>query len=87
MKPTQAERIIAKFATTDVQSGVTQLAETLGHRNRTTVQGWLARGWIPARQQQAVLDAALALGIALAPSDFFELRSEHIRPVACVAGE
>lgn len=40
----------------------------------STVQGWKEVGLIPARHQQAVLDAAHAKGIPLSPADFFEKR-------------
>ena len=39
------------------------------------VQGWNDRGFIPARRQQEVLDAARRLGIDLTPADFFDLPS------------
>lgn len=60
------DRIVEKFG------GITAMARALGHRHPTTVQGWKARGVIPARRQQQVLDAARANGIALSPGDFFE---------------
>ncbi len=37
----------------------------------STVQAWKGSGFIPARRQQAVLDAARALKIPLTPEDFF----------------
>lgn len=39
----------------------------------STVQSWKVSGFIPARHQQAVLEAARAGGIDLTPSDFFEV--------------
>ena len=63
---TQAERIIERFG------GITRLAKALGHRHPTTVQGWKNSGYIPARRQQAVLDAAAHEGVPLAPTDFFD---------------
>lgn len=62
---TQAERIIEKFG------GLTATARALNHLNPTTVQGWKERGFIPARQQPLVLDAARALGLDMTPADFF----------------
>lgn len=38
----------------------------------TTVQGWKASGFIPARRQSLVLDKAKERGIDLSPKDFFE---------------
>ena len=64
MKP--AEQIIEKFG------GISACAKILGHRNPTTVQGWKERGFIPARQQREVLEAARREGIDLDPADFFE---------------
>ncbi len=60
------ENIIAKFG------GLTALATALGHRHPTTVQGWKARGVIPARQQARILAAARERGIELSPADFFD---------------
>lgn len=62
----QSERIIGVFG------GLTKLANALGHKNVTTVQGWKARGFVPARQQPLVLEAARKAGVLLAPEDFFE---------------
>lgn len=63
---TQAEQIIAKCG------GVNALARALGHKHPTTVSSWHRRGWIPARQQPVVLEAAKALGVLLTPADFFD---------------
>jgi hypothetical protein len=57
------DRIIGLFG------GMTPLARALGHTNPTTVQGWKARGIIPARQQANVLEAAGQLGIPLRAED------------------
>ena len=62
----QAERIIERFG------GLSALARTLGHKHATTVQGWKERGYVPARQQAEVLEAAKREGIDLDPADFFE---------------
>ena len=61
-----AASIIAKFG------GMSALARSLGHRNPTTVQGWKQRGFIPARRQSEVLEAARAGGIELSPAEFLE---------------
>lgn len=63
---TIAKRIIDRFG------GVSALSHALGHRNPTTVRGWLERGVIPARQQSAVLVAAKRAGIGLGANDFFD---------------
>ena len=60
-----ARIIVARFG------GIRSLARVLGHRNPTTVQGWVVRGYIPARRQQEVLEAAHTAGVALSPADFF----------------
>jgi ribosome-binding protein aMBF1 (putative translation factor) len=61
----QAERIIGKFGTQE------RLADALGI-NQSVIAGWKRRGFIPARQQSRVLEAARALAIKLEPADFFE---------------
>lgn len=62
----QAERIIAKFGTQDA------LADALGV-HQSAISAWKKRGFIPARQQQKVLDAAGKKGISLSADDFFDL--------------
>lgn len=62
---TPSEKIIEKFG------GISQLAKALGHEHPTTVQGWKARGRIPAKQQDVVLKLAREKGIDLDPADFF----------------
>ena len=62
--PTPAVSIIAKFG------GMSALARALGHRNPTTVQGWKQRGFVPARRQGEVLEAARTQGIDLSPAEF-----------------
>lgn len=64
MKP--AEKIIAAFG------GINPMRRALGHKNASTVQGWKERGFIPARQQGAVLAKARELNIEILESDFFE---------------
>lgn len=61
---TQAKKIIDKFG------GVYPLARALGHKNPTTVQGWLSRGFVPPRQHEPVWEAAKREGIDLSLSDF-----------------
>lgn len=63
---TIARKIIDKFG------GPATLARALGHSGRTTVASWASRGSIPAKQQQAVLDAARRLSVDLDPADFFD---------------
>jgi len=59
-----AELVIRKMG------GLRKLARALEHRNPTTVQGWKARGNIPARHQPAILEKAAAAGVELSPADF-----------------
>lgn len=66
---TQAKRIIDKFG------GVYPLARALGHKNPTTVQGWLSRGFVPPRQHEPVWEAAQREGIDLVLSDFAAVSS------------
>ena len=61
---TQAKRIIDKFG------GVYPLARALGHKNPTTVQGWLSRGFVPPRQHDPVWEAAKREGIDLSLAGF-----------------
>jgi len=61
---TQAKRIIQKFG------GVYPMARALGHKNPTTVQGWLNRGFIPPRQHNGVWEAAQRGGVDLNLADF-----------------
>jgi len=65
LRMTQAERIISKFG------GLSKLADALGHKHPTTVQGWRGRGFVPTRQIQAVLAAAKRRGISLTLADLF----------------
>lgn len=64
-KPGPHRFIIDRFG------GIVPAAKALGHKYPTTVQGWYERGWIPARQQKRVLDAAEQIGVVLTPADFF----------------
>jgi ribosome-binding protein aMBF1 (putative translation factor) len=61
---TQAAIIIEKFGTQE------RLAAALGCR-QSVIAGWKRRGFVPAPQQQRVLEAAKKLGVRLRPSDFF----------------
>lgn len=63
----RAAYVIEKFG------GVPSLARLLSKPIRT-VQSWKDVGRIPTKHQQALLDAAAVNGIALSPSDFFEVR-------------
>jgi hypothetical protein len=49
--------------------GIRPMADKLGHRSHTTVQGWWDRDVIPATRQREVLDRANALKIALSADD------------------
>jgi len=50
--------------------GINAAARILGHRNSSTVQGWVERGYIPPRRQAEVLKKAREAGIEFSPSDF-----------------
>jgi len=50
--------------------GVAATARLLGHRNNSTVQGWLKRGFIPGRRQGEVLMKAREAGRDLTKQDF-----------------
>lgn len=67
----QAKRIIEKFGS------MSKLAQALGHRNVTTVQGWAERGYIPPRKHQSVWVAAKANGIEIELSDFAAVSSDE----------
>lgn len=61
---TQAHRIIFKFG------GVYPLSRALGHKNPSTVQGWLLRGYVPPRQHDCIWQAAQREGVDLELADF-----------------
>lgn len=61
---TQADHVIG------ILGGVNATARLLGHRNASTVQGWVERGFIPGKQQKPVLDAAREAGLPLTEKDF-----------------
>lgn len=65
---TQAEYLIGRFG------GISALARALGHRNRSTVQGWKERGVIPSRQHAEVLLAGSHLSPPIEMSEFFQSR-------------
>ncbi|MBL8844763.1 MAG: hypothetical protein JNN24_03235 [Hyphomicrobium zavarzinii] len=60
----QAQHVIAKLG------GVNAAARLLGHRNASTVQGWLERGTIPVRRHPEVLEKAQGAGVQLTKQDF-----------------
>lgn len=68
-------RIISKFGTQE------KLAAALGTR-QNVISAWKRRGYVPARQQPRVLEAARLLNIPLTPSDFFDLGGESPNPEA-----
>ncbi len=45
------------------------MAEKLGHRLHTTVQGWWDRDMIPATRQREILDCAGPLGLLITADD------------------
>jgi Bacteriophage CI repressor helix-turn-helix domain. len=68
----QAERIISKFGTQDALATAIDV-------HQSAVAAWKKRGFIPARQQQRVLAAAVAKGIDLKPEDFFAVSEPEQR--------
>lgn len=69
----QAERIINKFG------GINPMARALGHQNASTVQGWNERGFIPAKQHQAIWDAARRMGIKIELHEFAAIAPQSRR--------
>lgn len=67
----QAHRIISKFG------GVYPLSRALGHKNPTTVQGWLVRGYVPPRQHDNIWLAAQRKGVELDLADFAAVTVER----------
>ena len=53
--------------------GITALADALGHRNSSTVQGWFERGYIPGPRHAEVYMAAKSVDIELTAKDFVDL--------------
>lgn len=43
--------------------GIAGLARALGHKNASTVQGWVERNRVPTWHVQDIMDAAAARGI------------------------
>lgn len=61
---TQAEHIISLLG------GIRRAAEIVG-APPTTVQSWRDSGYVPAKRQQKVREAAQGVGITIKPEDFF----------------
>jgi hypothetical protein len=60
-----ASEIIEKFG------GQSALARLMG-KSQSTIQNWVAKGTIPTKWQQPILELAQKQGIDLQPKDFFE---------------
>ncbi|WP_443024842.1 hypothetical protein [Sphingomonas sp. Leaf22] len=54
------------------------MAQKLGHKSHTTVQGWWDRQVIPAQRQREVVGAAERLGIELQPGDLIPAQAEKV---------
>lgn len=54
------------------------LARSIGE-GETTVRNWFARGSIPARYDTKLIEAALAAGRPITPTDLYELRLSLMR--------
>ena len=61
----RATEIVQKLGGTRALAGVLRLPVS-------TVQSWKRAGQIPARHQEAVLEAAAALSVPLGPEAFFD---------------
>jgi len=62
--------------------GINAAARILGHRNPSTVQGWLKRGFVPGRRPSEVLRRAREAGIAIDKTDFVtHLEDPELTPV------
>lgn len=64
-------RIVARFG------GRVEMAKALGHKNVSTVQGWIDRAAIPPKQQPDVLDAAARLDLRMELEDFVFFDLQH----------
>lgn len=64
-----AEKVVEKFG------GKKALQNALGHKNPTTIAGWIERKIIPAHRQIELLKLAKKQGIELKPEDFFRIAS------------
>lgn len=76
---TQADHIISKAG------GVTALSRMLGHRHRTTVQGWEKTGYIHPRNWDGIVAAFNREGIAWRREDFIALLAEQIAEAEAAA--
>ena len=59
----QAQTVIKKFGGIRPMSRATGIAAS-------TIQGWQDTGFIAAKRQQEILDAAATKGVDLSPTDF-----------------
>ena len=68
---TQAERIIEKFGGPEVVAEVLGITVPRVKRWTDADDRYATQGLVPAKHYKALLEAANARGIELAPSDFF----------------
>ena len=69
--PNQAVRVIMKFG------GKAKLADALGHKNYSTVQGWEKSGYIRPKHHNEILTAAQRMGVHLTLEDFIIVDPGH----------
>lgn len=67
---TQADHIIGKAGSG--AEGVTTLARWLGHKHRTTVQGWQEKGFIPLKNWGRIIKVYTDHEIEISRADFLE---------------
>jgi hypothetical protein len=61
---TQSGHVVAKLG------GIAATARLLGHRHASTVQGWVASGFIPSARHAEILAAARKAHLQLDDTDF-----------------
>ena len=61
---TPADRVVKKFGSQ------AELAKALGHKNKSTVNYWVKKGYIPLHNMDSVIAAGEKLGIKLITKDF-----------------
>jgi hypothetical protein len=76
---TQGRRIVELLGGTAKAAGILR-------RKPPTIISWVQRGFIPAREHLAVLQAANDAGIDLTPCDFFYER-DKVAPWRCIPND
>ncbi|WP_205411660.1 carph-isopro domain-containing protein [Sphingomonas carotinifaciens] len=76
IKPMSIRSVISRFG------GIRPMADKLGHRSHTTVQGWWDRDVIPAQRQREVLDEAKRRKIKVTADDLIASAPTSVTQVA-----